>query len=83
MIGVVVAALNVDMTDWTKDFEEETHRVIMSGNTVGKYGMTGNYENYVARTQDAGYSPFGEDKWHDIRTLFESWVPHESNRTLF
>lgn len=83
LIGVVVAALNVDMTDWTKDFEEETHRVIMSGNTVGKYGMTGTYENYVARTQDAGYSPFGEDKWHDIRTLFESWVPHESNRTLF
>ena len=81
---VVMAALLVDMEDWVKDFEEETHRVIMDGNTVAKYGMVKSYEEYVNRTNAAGYSAFGEDKWREIKALFQEWSkPNESPRTLF
>lgn len=84
LVNIVMAALSVDMTDWIKDFEEETHRVIMDGNNVGKYGMVGSYDDYVMRVEAAGYSPFGRDKWLEIRTLFESWVGrNENTRTLF
>lgn len=73
LLDIACAALLVDMTDWLKDFEEETHEVIMISNNVAKYGMCKYYELYVERCMKAGVRAFGEDKWMTLKELFASW----------
>lgn len=75
LINIVAAALRVDI-DFSV-FDEDTHTTIAESNTVFKYGMKGDYAAYVAKCDAAGYMPYGEDKWEDLRTLFLEWFPVE------
>ena len=73
LLDIVVAALLTDMTDWTKEFIKDTHEVIMSSNSVGKYGMTGTYTDYELRCANNRVHPFGMDKYNKLKELFMEW----------
>lgn len=74
LIDIAIAALLVDMTDWTKDFMEDTHRIILSTNNVGKYGMKGSYSDYEWRCNENRILPYGMEKWAKLREMFEQWT---------
>lgn len=74
LIDIICAALLTDMTDWVKDFEEETHKIIMESNNVWKYGMGDSYDTYCVACEAAGIRlPYGEEKWQLLRGLFNEW----------
>lgn len=56
-----------------KNFEKETHEVIMETNSVGKWGMQGNYDAYLIACQANYVHPFGIEKYNKLRRMFEQW----------
>lgn len=73
LVDIICAALLTDMTNWTDDFIDETHEIIMNSNNVYKYGMIGGYDSYCVACSGANTRPFGEDKWLLLRGLFSEW----------
>ena len=73
LLDIVVKALSMDMTNWTKDFEEDTRRTIAESNSVWKYGMTSSYDAYSVACSTAGYAPYGLEKWKEYKEIFHSW----------
>lgn len=55
------------------NFEEETHEVIMSTNSVGKWGMDVPYERYVELCRENYAHPFGAEKFVKLKELFKLW----------
>lgn len=73
LLDIAIAALLTDMTNWTDDFKDETREIIMSSNSVGKYGMTGTYTDYELRCANNRVHPFGMDKYNQLKELFIEW----------
>lgn len=73
LIDIIIAALDTDITNFYKDFEEETKEIIMSTNNVAKYGMTSNYDTYRDVCSSAGVYPYSLEKWEKLKELFEEW----------
>lgn len=73
LVNFVSHALRLDTENWFEiNFEQETHKVLMSRNSVHlcdaeQYGL------YRSACIAKGYSPFAEDKWQDIHDLFRKW----------
>lgn len=83
LVNIVAAALEVEIDFGV--FDEDTHMVIAESNSVWKYGMTGEYDNYVNRCDAAGYMPYGQEKWEEFRDIFREWFPPQEKKsnTLF
>lgn len=78
LLDVAIAALLTDMTNWVDDFIDETHEIIMSSNSVGKYGMDCNYDTYEIRCQANRVMPFGYEKYTILKEMFNKWVAAKS-----
>ena len=73
LIDIAVAALLTDMTNWTDEFMEDTHEIIIETNSVGKYGMVKEYDTYVELCQSARVLPYGKEKWEILKEMFKQW----------
>ena len=73
LLDIAVTALLTDMTNWTDDFIEDTHKIIIETNSVGKYGMVKEYDTYVELCQSARVLPYGKEKWEILKEIFKQW----------
>ena len=78
LLDIVCMALLTDISDFYEVFREETQQIIMSGNSVAKYGMIGDYESYVSKCYSANIHPFSKEKWESLRELFTQWQSSQS-----
>lgn len=73
LVNFVAHALRLDTEHWFEiNFEEDTHDVLMSRNSVHLCDAEA-YPLYRSACLAKGYSPYAEDKWQDIHDLFEEW----------
>lgn len=73
LVNIVAHAIRIDNRNWfEKWFREDTHKVIMSGNSVALCPAR-TYEDYVFSCNDKGYKRYSEDNWRAIKELFEEW----------
>lgn len=71
LVNIVMAALQTPFN--AKDFEDETHDIIMKTNSVAKWGMDVDYDIYCERCQENRVMPFGKEKMEMLRSMFEKW----------
>lgn len=81
LIDIVIAALNTDISNFYKVFEEETKKVIMSTNNVAKYGMCEEYDTYVTQCSSSGVYPYAREKWEKLKELFKEWTFISEDKT--
>lgn len=73
LVNFVAHALRLETENWFElNFEQDTHEVLMSRNSVHLCNAE-IYPLYRSACIAKGYSPFAEDKWQDIHDLFEEW----------
>ena len=80
LVNIVAHALAVDMTDWKKDFEQETRYNLIKDNSVYRFKDCDDYSKYVEKCKDEGLKPFSKPNWDNIRDLLKEWwfiVPFE------
>ena len=68
--------------EWVKVFTNETRKIIMESNSVGKYGMDGIYFNYENACYNAKVTPFGAENYMKIYNLFRQWREEVMNDEL-
>ena len=73
LVNIVAHALALDMTDWEKDFEEETRYYITKYNSVYRFRDENKYTFYSDACKLNGYKPFNLDNWEEIRDTLEEW----------
>jgi len=73
LVNIVAHALALDMTDWEKDFEEETRYYITKYNSVYRFRDEDKYPFYSDACKLNGYKPFNLDNWEEIRDTLEEW----------
>lgn len=73
LIDIAARAYNTDMTDWRKDFEQETHLRLISNNSVYITNEYDNYWCYKEKCQHIGIRAYSEPKWSDICSLVREW----------
>ena len=73
LVDIAVTALMTDISDFYGTFREETREIIMSSNSVAKYGMCDSYDSYRVKCNEANVHPFGIDKWESLKELFSEW----------
>lgn len=73
LVNIVAHALAIDMTDWKKDFEEETRFNLIKDNSVYRFRNITEYSIYVARCKDEGLKSFSKPNWENIRELLKEW----------
>lgn len=73
LVDIAITALKTDISDFYEVFKDETREIIMSGNSVAKYGMIDSYDSYCVRCNEANIRPFGMDKWETLKELFSEW----------
>lgn len=73
LVNIVAHALKIDMTNWQKDFEEETRYNLVKNNSVYLLKDKDNYKDYANACREKGYKPFSEIKFLEIRTLLKEW----------
>lgn len=73
LVNIVAHALQVDMTDWKKDFEAETRLNLIKDNSVYRFRDVKTYADYVDRCKDEGLKPFSKPNWDLVRDLLIEW----------
>lgn len=78
LVNFVAHALCVDMTDWFKKFELETHYYLLRDNPVYMFrklqnGEKTTYCQYAEKCKDNGYKPVALMKWQAIMDLITEW----------
>lgn len=73
LVNIVAHALQVDMTDWKKDFEEETRLNLIKDNSVYRFKDVSKYSEYVEKCKDEGLKPFSKPNWDLVRELLIEW----------
>lgn len=71
---------------WVDVFLNETRQIIMESHSVGKYGMSGNYDAYEMACYEARVTPFGKENYMKIYNLFSQWRGDScqtQNKSLF
>lgn len=71
--NIVAKALSMDMRDWRKAFEAETHLYLLKNNSVYRYRDLPEYWAYQRACGDAHLKPYSEPKWETIRALIKEW----------
>lgn len=79
LVNIVAHALAIDMTDWRRDFDEDTHRYLLKDNSVYIYRKEDLYENYSELCRKSGMKPFSRPRWDTIRELIKTWEADEVN----
>lgn len=74
LIDIVIRALETDISNFYKDFEQETKEIIMSTNNVARYGICAEYDTYRVQCNAAGVYPYSQEKWEKLKRLFEEWT---------
>lgn len=72
LINIARAAYQIDMKNWFKDFEEETHDLLSKYNSVRLFKTT-NYAIYKQEAIDNGYKPYSRQNWEIIHETFDEW----------
>lgn len=73
LVNIVAHALKVDMTDWKKDFEEETRYNLIKDNSVYRFKYVTEYKEYDKKCRESNLKPFSEPNWENIRDLLAEW----------
>lgn len=71
--NIVAKALSLDMADWRKYFEAETHLYLLKNNSVYRYREFSDYWQYQRACGDAHLKPYSEPKWETIKALIKEW----------
>lgn len=73
IINIIRHALKVDMTDWRKDFEEQTHYYLLKNNSVYILRKARTYQDYVYFCNKKGLKPYSEPNWQTVYQLIQEW----------
>ena len=73
LVNIVRHALDVDMTDWQKKFEQETRYYVVKNNSVYINRREEKYNDYVVECRAQGLKPYSKPKWENIRALLKEW----------
>ena len=73
IINIIRYALKVDMTDWRKDFEEQTHYYLLKNNSVYILRKARTYQDYVCFCNKKGLKPYSEPNWQTVYQLIQEW----------
>lgn len=73
LIDIIINALQIDMTDWKKDFEKDTRYYMLKYNSVYIIKEYNNYALYREACFKKGLKPFSEVNWKDIVDLIDEW----------
>ena len=73
LVNIVAHALQVDMTDWKKDFEAETRLNLIKDNSVYRFKDVDKYSVYVDKCKEEGLKPFSKPNWDLVRDLLIEW----------
>ena len=73
IINIIRHALRVDMTNWRKDFEEQTHYYLLKNNSVYILRNANTYQDYVYLCNKKGLKPYSEPNWQTVYQLIEEW----------
>lgn len=79
LVNIVAHALAVDVTDWKKQFEEDTHFFLLKNNSVWRFKDKIVYNDYVKECKNTNLKPFSEPKWQSIRALISEWYDPKVN----
>lgn len=79
LINIVAHALALDMTDWKKQFEEDTHYYLLKNNSVFRFKDIEDYDLYVEKCKQTRLKPFSEPKFISIRALIDEWYGGKTN----
>lgn len=72
LVNIVRWVLSVDMTDWEKDFEQETRWFLVKDESVFR-NWDDNYLNYVNKCDATGEYARALKNWEDIRQTILEW----------
>lgn len=68
-------ALAFENANWRDQFIQETHKYLMSNNTVYLCGMnTVTYQDYREACKNKGYKAYSESNYEEIKVLFKEWI---------
>lgn len=73
LVNIVAHALALDMTDWEKDFEEDTRYYVTKYNSVYIFRDSTEYLDYKIKSANAGYKPFNQYNWEEVRQILDEW----------
>lgn len=73
IINIIRHALNVNMTDWKKDFEEQTHYYLLKNNSVYILRNAKTYQDYIYFCNKKGLKPYSEPNWQTVYQLIKEW----------
>ena len=79
---IIQHALKVDMTDWRKDFMEQTHYYLLKNNSVYILRKFNTYSDYVIQCSKKGLKAYSEPNWQTIKDLIKEWKM-EGERHVF
>jgi hypothetical protein len=74
LINIARTAYQLDMTDWRKDFEQETHQLLMKDNSVYICRHKDTYDDYVTLCNKKRLKAYSEPRWEELRVLISSWL---------
>lgn len=80
LVNIVAHALAINITDWKKQFEEDTHYFLLKNNSVWRFKDKNVYNDYVISCKKSNLKPFSEPKWKSIRALIEEWETNEPKK---
>lgn len=84
LVAMVAHALAAPTEWWFEvNFAADTHRAVMSVNSVWKtrqVHLYKNYDQYKLACQRAGYKTYAEDKYEAISQVFEEWEEKDKER---
>ena len=73
LVNIVAHALRIDMTNWKKDFENETRYNLVKDNSVYRFKDIEKYTVYADKCKEEGLKPFSKPNWELVRELLIEW----------
>ena len=73
LVNVVRWALEVDVTNWEKKFEDETRYYLLRDSSVFRFYDYNTYEFYAEECCKGGERPYEKEKWSKVRDLITEW----------
>lgn len=76
LVNIVAHALRVDIKDWRKIFDDDTHHYLLKDNSVWRFRYSANnYDDYVSMCSQARLKPYSEPKYQALCQLIDEWYP--------
>lgn len=76
LVNIVAHALRVDITNWRKRFDDDTHHYLLKDNSVWRFReQADTYNDYVSLCNQARLKPYSEPKYQALCQLIDEWYP--------